>query len=84
MLVATNIQLNNFELALLEYIYRNPGIKSVTAIGKAGVDPGSGPIAIRYMARLGLINAGDGGWSEKKLTATAAGVEMLKENGLKM
>lgn len=82
--VAADIQLNHFELALLECIYRNPGITSVTAIGKAGVDPGSGPIAIRYMARLGLIGVGEGAWSEKKLTTTAAGVEMLRVNGLKM
>lgn len=82
--VATNIQLNHFELALLEYIYRNPGMTSVTAIGKTGVDLGSGPIAIRYMARLGFIVVGEGSWSDKKLTATPAGVEMLRQNGLKM
>jgi hypothetical protein len=34
------------------------------------------------MARLGLISFGEGSWSDKKLTATPAGIELLKLNGL--
>jgi DNA-binding MarR family transcriptional regulator len=80
--VTTNIQLNHFELALLEYIYMNPGATSQLALEKTRVDPSSGRIAIRYLVRLGLINIGDGSQADKKLSLTVQGVEMLRQNKL--
>jgi DNA-binding MarR family transcriptional regulator len=84
MLVATNIQLNHFELAILEYINRNPDATSRLALEKTRVEQGSGQIAIRYLGRLGLINIGDGSRSDKRLSVTARGVELLRQNGLLM
>jgi len=80
--VTADIQLNHFEMALLEYIYRNPGATSQEALEKNRVDRGSGQIAIRYLGRLGLISMSDGGHIDKKLAITPHGVEMLKINGV--
>jgi hypothetical protein len=80
--VTTDIQLNHFELALLEYIYRNPGATSQLALEKTRVDPGSGRIAIRYLARLGFIIIGNGGGPDKILSVTVPGVEILRQNGI--
>lgn len=80
--VPADIQLNHFEMALLEYIYRNPGATSQEALEKTRVDRGSGQIAIRYLGRLRLISLSDGGHADKKLTITPQGVEMLKTNGV--
>lgn len=75
-----SVQLNQFETALLDYIYRNPGTSATSAIDKNHIERASGHIAIRYLTRLGLIMA-DGSPLFKPLTITPNGLKILGRNG---
>jgi hypothetical protein len=74
--------LNKFELDILDYVYRHPITPQLTAIERNEVDMGCGIIAVRLMARMGLINITSGAGNKRFLTITLSGVEKLKENGL--
>jgi hypothetical protein len=74
--------LNRFELDILDYVYRHPIAPRQVAIERNEVDLGCGMIAIRLMARRGLITVTSGVNNKKFLTITNSGVEKLEQCGL--
>ncbi len=75
-------ELNRFELDILDYVYRHPVTTQQTAIERNEVDLGCGMIAVRLMARMGLITITTDTDNKKVLMITTSGVEKLKQHGL--
>jgi|AGTN01.2.fsa_nt_gi hypothetical protein len=75
-------ELNRFELDILDYVYRHPITPQQAAIERNEVDLGCGMIAVRLMARMGLISITTDTDNKKVLTITTSGVEKLKQHGL--
>jgi hypothetical protein len=74
--------LNRFEIDILDYVYRHPITPQQVAIERNEVDLGCGMIAVRLMARMGLITVISGVDNKRLLTITSSGVEKLKQYGL--
>lgn len=74
--------LNKFELDILDYVYRHPITPRQVAIERSEVDLGCGMIAIRLLARMGLITITSGVDNKKFLSVTPQGIKKLEQSGL--